>query len=88
MSLSVLMLCGYYQQLVTGYRLQWAQRDAGWAATQGLAGKPADGWLTDIRREPTSEGCLKVSVGVRGAFNRQSTLTQLFCPPFNDSLPE
>lgn len=88
LSLSVLLLSGYHQQLVYGFRMRQAQRDAGWAATQVLAGKPPAGWHSELQREMTEDGCLRVSAKVLGPFNRHSELEQLFCPPFDARLPE
>ena len=88
LSLGVVMLSGYHQQLVTAYRLQWAQRDAAWAATRLLAGKPVAGWENELKQEVTAEGCRLVTAQVRGRFNRHFRLQQLFCPPFGQRLPE
>lgn len=88
LSLSLLLLSGYHQRLVNGYRMRQAQRDALWAATQTLAGKPPQGWHSEVLRVMTPEGCQQITARVRGPFNRQFALEQLFCPPFDDHLPE
>ena len=88
LSLTVLLLSGYHQQLAYGFRMRQAQRDAGWAATQVLAGKPPAGWNSELQREMTEDGCLQVTAKVQGPFNRHSELGQWFCPPFDQRLPE
>lgn len=88
LSLSVLLLSGYHQQLVYGFRVRQAQRDAGWAATQVLAGKPPAGWDSELQRKMTEDGCLRITAKVQGPFNRHAELEQLFCPPFNQHLPQ
>lgn len=88
LSLTVLLLSGYHQQLVYGFRMRQAQRDASWAATQVLAGKPPTGWHSELKREMTEDGCLLVTAKVQGPFNRHSELEQWFCPPFDGHLPE
>lgn len=87
LSLSVLLLSQYHQQLVNSYQRQWAQREAVRAAAQVLAGKPPAGWRSDIRRQPAANGCLRVTVHTEGPLRREATLQQLFCPPFGDRLP-
>ncbi len=88
LSLSILLLSGYHQQLAYGFRMRQAQRDAGWAATQLLAGKPPAGWHGELQREMTEQGCLQITATAGGPFNRRSELRQWFCPPFDEHLPE
>lgn len=87
LSLSVLLLSQYHQQLVNSYQRQAAQREAVRAAAQVLAGKSPAGWHSDIRRQPAVNGCLRVTAHTEGPFRREATLQQLFCPPFGDRLP-